>query len=137
MKRTPHIFYFVPPVMALVFLVLAACQTVGLAAPQTFDEKAAYAAGNVAAVNEAATTSLTAKKITVLEAQQVRSITYNASELLRAADTLHKAGNDAAANVRIQAVTALLNQLQAYVLAASAKPPINPSPIQPAAPATP
>jgi hypothetical protein len=102
---------------------ISACASLGIVGPQTYAERVAYAAASVAAVQDATTSALTAKQISIAEAQQVRTITYNARELLKAGDALYTAGNATAANARLDAVQGLLKQLQQYLAKATAAPP--------------
>lgn len=122
MKRIANLFYFAP----LLCCLIAGCAQLGLVNAQSFDERAAYVAASITATNQTATNALTSHQITVLEAEQVRSITYNAAELLRAADIVHKGGNDAAAGARLTAVQSLLEQVQKYIATARKNPPVPP-----------
>lgn len=96
----------------LLVLVVAACSNI--AAPQTFNEKLAVGYGMVTAVRTSTTTLLTAKKISVDDAQNVQAQADNARAGLDIARSSF-AGNPASAEAKLSAVTMALQALSTYL----------------------
>ena len=100
--------------LAGLMLLFSGCETLGIATPQTFNEKAAATLGTITTVRQTATTLLNQKRITAEDGQNVLVATDAARTGLDIARTLHKA-NPTAANQRLDAVRSGLIALQSYL----------------------
>jgi hypothetical protein len=98
---------------ALLFL-LAACQSLGVPSPQTFNEKEAAAISTVTAIRGTALSLLTSNKITAADAQNIQAQADNAREAIQVADQIH-AANPEAGGDRLTAIVAGLTALQTYL----------------------
>jgi hypothetical protein len=103
MKR----FLMLLPLLA----ILAACQSLGIPQPQTFQEKVDYAYGIHAAVLETEAAGLESRQITDAEGLQVLKIADGAQSLLDSA-TAVAATNPTGANAKLAAATKTLLELQ-------------------------
>jgi hypothetical protein len=95
-------------------LLVAACAQLGLATPQTFNEKVAAAIGSVTQIRSSAADLLTAKAITVTDAENVLAQTDAAAQGITLARQMSSTTPDAA-NARLTAVVSVLTALQAYL----------------------
>lgn len=100
--------------MLALLLMLPGCETLGIAKPETFNEKAAVALGTITTVRTTATQLLNEKKITADDGQNVLTATDNARAGLDIARTLNKS-NPTAANARLDAIRTSLTALQSYL----------------------
>jgi len=100
--------------LASFFLLLTGCETLGIAKPETFNEKAAATLGTITTVRQTATTLLGQKRITADDGKNVLVATDAARTGLDIARTLHKS-NPTAANQRLDAVRSGLTALQSYL----------------------
>lgn len=98
-----------------ILLLLAGCAQLGLQAPQTFDQKLAYAYGTHTAVQNAAAGALNAKEISSDEAKQVLKLADESRVLLDAAGAASSAGDISSADGKLLLATSILTQLQAYL----------------------
>lgn len=105
---------------AALALLITACSALGLAKPETFNEKAAVAISSVTAVRQTATALLTAEKITAADAQNIQDQANNARAGIQVAISIN-ATDPAAAENRITAVLVGLNALTAYLTAQQGK----------------
>lgn len=96
-------------------LTIVACSTLGLASPQSFDERLANAYGVHTAVVSATATALTAGSITVAEAQAVESQEASVRALLDAAKAAEQGGNTPAASNDLTLALSGLTALQSYL----------------------
>lgn len=103
------------------FLVLAGCASLGLEAPQSFDERLAYAVTQNAAARQAAANALDAGDIQLADAQYVLKSTDSARELLDAAKVASGGGDIQTAEGRLSLATNVLTELQAYLRKGSKK----------------
>lgn len=101
--------------LLILAFVLAACQQLGLAEPQTFDERLAYAYSNNAAIRKSAADALTAKTITASDAKQVLTTTDTAREALDQARGFQQAGDTSTALGKLQLATSLLSTVQTFL----------------------
>ncbi len=99
---------------ALVLLAITGCAALGIATPQTFNEKEAAAITTVTAIRSTATGLLTGGKITAADARNVQTQADTAREAIKVADSIH-ATDPAAAENRLDAVVVGLNALNAYL----------------------
>lgn len=95
--------------------VLAACATLGLASPQSFDGRLANAYGVHTAVVSATATALTSGSITVAEAQAVENQEASVRALLDAARTAEQGGNTSGAGNDLTLALSGLTALQSYL----------------------
>jgi hypothetical protein len=100
----------------LTLWLIAACQSLGLQSPKTFNEKAAVAISSVTAVRQSAITLLTANKITAADAQNIQDQANNARAGIEVAVAINET-DPAAAENRISAVLVGLNAISAYLTA--------------------
>lgn len=96
--------------------LLAACASVGLPTPQTFNERLAVGYATVTIVRDTATTLVTASKISPLEAQNVQNQADHARDALDLARVTAKT-DPASADTRLTATLQLLTALQSYLAA--------------------
>lgn len=101
-------------VAAVLLMVLAACQSLGLAPAQTFDQKLAYAYGTHTAVLQAATAAVNAGSITPADGQAVFALAQQSRTLLDSARTLEATDATAAGN-KLALAAAVLAQLQTFL----------------------
>ncbi len=102
------------PFYALLLVMLTACATLGVQAPQTFNERLAAAYTTVTAARDATATMLTSGRLSAADAQNVQSQLDNARTGLDLARQLH-ATNPPAGDARLDAVVMGLTALQAYL----------------------
>lgn len=101
----------------LALLSLAGCQSLGLATPQSFDERLANAYGVHAAVVQATATALTTGKITTADAVAVQGMEKNARALLDSAksvEQINPSGAQTNLNLALSALTALQTYLNTH-----------------------
>lgn len=98
-------------IVPLLFL-LAACATLGVPAPQTFNQRAAAATATVNTASQTTLTLLQARKITPDESDRYIDRTETAQEGIRVARSLH-ATDPTAAEDRLSLVIAALSILTA------------------------
>lgn len=106
--------------IAFVVLVMAAtlftaCAQLGMATPQTFNERLAAGYTSVSAVRDSAATLLTAGKIQVKDAENVQAQADNARAGLDLARGM-SGTNPLAANDKLSATISLLTGIQQYLL---------------------
>jgi hypothetical protein len=95
-------------------MLLSACAQLGLPTPETLNEKIAAAQGSVTQVRMTATQLLTAKKISVADAESVLKTTDAASEGITVARSL-SAQDPNAAQARLTMIVTTLTAAQAYL----------------------
>jgi hypothetical protein len=96
------------------FAALSGCAQLGLATPETFNQKVAVVLSTITEVRETATTLLQAKKITADDAQNVLASTDVARTGVDTARQI-AAGDPAAGNARLDAVRTGLAAVAAYL----------------------
>lgn len=96
-------------------VLLAGCASFGLATPQTFDQKLAFAYGTHSAVQQGATQALADKTLSSTDAMQVLKLADESRALLDAARAAAKAGDPTTANGKLLLATSILTQLQTYL----------------------
>jgi hypothetical protein len=99
---------------ALILTLITACAALGVAKPETFNEKEAAAISTVTAVRDTAIGLLTADKITAADARNIQQQADNAREGITVASAIH-ATDPAQAENRLAAVVTGLNALNAYL----------------------
>jgi len=99
---------------ALVLTVLTACASLGLAKPESFNEKASVAISSVTAVRQTAAALLQADKITAADAQNIQNQANNARAGITVAIAINATDPKAAEN-RLTAVLVGLNAITAYL----------------------
>lgn len=100
--------------VTIVAFALQACAQLGLATPETFNQKAAVALGTVTQVRESATTLLAAKQITADDADNV----LKATDVARTGiDTARKmqATDPTGANSKLDAIRTGLTAVATYL----------------------
>lgn len=103
-------------------MLLTACAQVGLAPAQSFDQKLAYGYSTVTAVRTSAAQALNAGTIDVLDAKKALAITDEARAGLDAAGAANGHGDTSTAVGKLALATALLTQLQQYLISRGVKP---------------
>lgn len=99
---------------AIVLTLLTACASLGVPAPQTFNEKEAAAVSSVTAIRTTAASLLTANKITAPDAQNIQRQADNAREAIEVASAIHATDSGAADN-RLTAIITGLNAISGYL----------------------
>lgn len=103
----------------LLMITISACSTFGVPTPETFNQNLAVSVAANTSVRETATTLLQAGKISAADAENVLKQTDVAREGLNVARSL--SGTDlASAQGRLEAVSAALKAMQAYLAAKQA-----------------
>ncbi len=101
--------------LAPVLILIAACAQLGLEAPQSFDERLAYAVAQNAGTRSAASAALEGGRIHVEDAKHVLELTDNVRVLLDAAKVASASGDVTVANDRLTLALGLLQSLQAFL----------------------
>ena len=101
-------------VLAFFAMLLFSCAQFGLPTPDTLNEKIAAAQGSVTQARITATQLLTAKKISVADAENVLKTTDVASEGITVARSL-SAQDPNAAQARLTMIVTTLTAAQAYL----------------------
>ncbi len=101
--------------LAPVLILIAACAQLGLEAPQSFDERLAYAVAQNAGTRSAASAALEGGRIQVEDAKRVLELTDNVRVLLDAAKVASASGDVTVANDRLTLALGLLQSLQAFL----------------------
>lgn len=101
--------------MPLLFLLLVACAALGLAAPQTFNQKLAYAYGTNTSVRLVAKDLLDSKAITAAEAVTVQTKADESRSALDAARSAGKVGDITTAEGKLLAAQQILGVLQTFL----------------------
>jgi hypothetical protein len=117
--------------LAVLLVALSGCAYLGLQTADTFNQKLAYAYGQVTAARKGATSVITAScptpeqtqacKSAVADGKHVQSMADEARQGLDLAKTYAAAGNLQQANVQLQLESAALTALQTYLLAKGIK----------------
>lgn len=95
-------------------LLMAGCTALGLPQAKTFNERVAVAIGTVTTAREAATSLLTAGKITVTDAENVQKQADNAREGIIIATQIHET-DPGGAETRLSTAITILQALQSYL----------------------
>lgn len=95
-------------------MLLAACATLGVPTPQSFNEKEAAAISSVTAIRDTAASLLETGKISAGDAKNIQGQADNAREAIVLADTLH-AANPAVGDDRLTAIITGLAAVQTYL----------------------
>lgn len=101
-------------VLALLAFVLAACTSLGAPAPKTLNERIAVTVTAVTAVRQSATTLLTAKKLSVEDAENIQRQADNVMAGVQVARSLSPVDPNAA-DAKLQQTRQVLLALQAYL----------------------
>lgn len=104
-------------VYAFLLCLLTACATLGLPAPQSLEERIAYANGNVTGLVNSTTNLLNAKRIKVEDAKYVSTVAKESAALLDAAEDAATAGDAVTAEGRLRLAQSVLTSLEAYLTA--------------------
>lgn len=99
---------------SLVLIVLTACSVLGVATPQTFNEKEAAAISTVTGARSTAIALLTADKISAADARNIQTQCDTAREAITVAAAIHST-DPAAAENRLEAIVVGLNALNTYL----------------------
>lgn len=99
---------------AYLLVILTACTTIGVPAPQTFNERLAAAYSTVTAARDTTATLLTSGKLTAADAQNVNTQCDNLRSALDVARTL-RITDPVEADSRLSATIAALTALQSYL----------------------
>jgi hypothetical protein len=98
----------------LAMLLVVACQSLGLAPAQSFDQKLAYAYGTHTAVLQATTTAVNAGSLKAQEGESVLALANQARALLDSARILEATDATTAGN-KLALAAGVLTQLQTYL----------------------
>lgn len=102
---------------AALLVAVSACAQLGLAVPQTFNEKTAVAYLTVTEVRTTATSLLQTGTITKADAINVEASADTARQGIDVAREIHKSGDVSTAEGRLVAVRTALTALQTYLAA--------------------
>lgn len=109
--------HFRPSYSLIAMLILvSACATLNVPAPQTFNQKALAAYNSVDAVVQSTTTLLASGKISAADAQQVHDQAVNLKTGIELAEQIH-ATNPTAGDDKLAATIMALTALQGYLTA--------------------
>jgi hypothetical protein len=135
LPRPLKLFLLMPAALMIVGFTagIAACSTLGLAAPQSFDEQLAEAYGVHTAVVSATATALTAGAITRAEAQAAQTQEVGARAMLDAAKAAESTNTTGAEN-DLTLATSALSAIEAYLKSVGVTPPAATPVTTPAAP---
>ena len=100
--------------LPLLLLVLSACTALGVATPQTFNEKLVVGYSTVTASRDATATLLSSGKLSAPDAQNLEQQLDNARTGLDLARQIH-ATNPSVGDAKLDAVVTGLTALQAYL----------------------
>ena len=103
-----------PYLLAFACALLVACASLGLPTPTTMNEKIATAQGSVTQIRVTAAQLLTAKKISVHDAENVLKQTDAAADGIAVARTI-SAQDPNAAQAKLTAIVTVLTALNAYL----------------------
>jgi hypothetical protein len=101
--------------LPFLLLILASCASLGLAPPQSIDQRLAYTAGQITAIRGAAASALASKSITVEDAEKVLRMTDDSKALVDGARAALSAGDMQGAESRLLLATNVLTALRAYL----------------------
>ena len=104
--------------MALVValaLLMSACAGLGLATPQTFDERLAFAYATHTGVQNAAANALSVAAIDFQDGGRILELADQSRAVLDSAKLIHDIGDTAEAHDRLTLAIAILQQAQIYL----------------------
>lgn len=101
------------PIFAV--LLVAACASIGVEQPESFDQRLAYAYGTNTAVRSAAANAVTVGTIDKSDAQFILKQTDDARALLDASRLALSVGDVSTAEGRLVLAVGILTQLQQYL----------------------
>lgn len=108
-------------VLLALFVFVAGCTPMGLVTPVSPSQKLAYAYGNVSAVRASAAQALTAKSISLTDAQKVLTVTDAARASLDAGRAALGVGDMTSMQSDLAAATTLVTQMQKFLIAKGVK----------------
>lgn len=114
-------FLIVSLCVSTALLTTPGCAQLGIATPQTLNERVAATVASVTAVRQSTQTLLVAGKITPADAQNVQTQADTVVAGAQIARTIAPT-DPAAANAKLQATIQVLTSLQAYLAAKQGKP---------------
>ena len=92
--------------------ILVGCSSLGIEQASSFNDRLGYAIGQHTAVLTSAGTAVTLGDITPRQAENVLDIADNARALIDTADTIYRAGDEAAASKQLAITITILQELQ-------------------------
>lgn len=102
-------------ILLVLLFLLAACESLGLATPETFTERLAYAYSQNAAIRTSAAQSLKTATISKSDAQQVLTTTDTVRAALDEAKGFQSTGDTSTALGKLQLATGLLQSVQVFL----------------------
>ena len=106
---------YVSAVLYVAVAILAACTALGVANPQTFNQKLAYAYGNVTAVRSITLSELQDGMITAKEAQNIQNGADDAKSALDTARLASSNGDLTTAEGKLKTAQTILTALQTFL----------------------
>lgn len=94
---------------------MTACASMGLATPQSLDQRIAYAAGQVTAARGTAADALAGKTISVQDAESALRITDESKTFVDASRAALSAGDTQGAEARLALATSVLLAVKTYL----------------------
>jgi hypothetical protein len=104
----------------IALLAMTGCQSLGIAAPQTLDQKLAYAQGAIIAAQQSIAQATTAHLLTSAQATNANNMTLSALAVISTARSLETSNSTAATN-DLALATAAISSIQAYLTSAGVK----------------
>lgn len=105
---------FVLAIATPVFLSVAGCQSLGMTAPQSYDQRVAYARGQLTGFVNATAAAVENGQLPKEDGVRVLDLAKNARAVLEAGDAAQAAGDISTAEGRLALAIGILQQLQSF-----------------------
>lgn len=120
LKRTggfarPAMLAFLLALSVPIVGALAGCESLGLAAPQSYDQRVAYARGELTGLVNATAAAVEKGQLPKDDGARVLELAKQARTVLEAADTAQAAGDVSTAEGRLSLAIGILQQVQTFV----------------------
>lgn len=111
----PLALAFLLAVSVATFGALAGCESLGLAAPQSYDQRVAYARGQLTGFVNATAAAVEKGQLAKDDGVRVLELAKQARSVLEAADVAQAAGDVSTAEGRLSLAIGILQQVQTFV----------------------
>lgn len=101
--------------LAILMLFIAACSTVGVTEPTSFDQRLAYAASQVTATRQVAADLYERGQISKADAQEILKATDQAWLLVQASRGFNAEGDHTRAETALRTATEILTVIETYL----------------------
>lgn len=102
-------------ILVILILFIAACSTVGVTEPTSFDQRLAYAASQVTATRQVAADLYERGQISKADAQEILKATDQAWLMIQASRGFNAEGDQAKAETALRIATEMLTMIEAYL----------------------